>query len=270
MAIMDKLFSVEIILHVVIVFSASTLVSGSYDCTDCIIIDQKYGDDNLCFKSNTTTSTIPCETISHALSLNDTEVVLHGDYLLNQTVIVSRVSGLTIRSDGSLSSTIYCALPTAPNDTGSGLVFESVSNLTISNIAMKGCGSLQLSTTIRNGSNVLYRCALYIINSTNIHIRNIMFLKGHGRGLSFYDVDGYVKVEDSVFSENIVPANESNMLFGGGGMSIEFTYCSPGYPNCQKEENTHNSRSKYIIQECVFEHNVASITTESDVIQFKN
>ena len=238
MAKTDKVLSVKIILHVAIVFLASTLVSGSYNCTDCIVIDQKNGDDNLCLKSNIT-SIIPCETISHALSvasLNNTDVILHGDYLLKQTVIVSHVSGLTIRSERSLNTTIYCALPTAHDDTGCGLVFESVSNITISHIAMKGCGSLQLSTTTRNGFNVLYRSAVYIINSTNIHITNIMLLKSCGRGLSIYDVDGYVEIKDSVFSENIVPANESNRLFGGGGMSIDFTYCSPGYPNCLEQE----------------------------------
>ena len=143
---MHKGLAVKIIVCVLSLISANTLARGSSNCTDCIIVDQKNGDDNLCLKNNITPTT-PCETIGYALSiasLNNTDVVLQGDYLLNQTLIVSHVSGLTIQSDGSASSTIYCSLPTAHNDTGSGLVFESVLNLTISHLTIKGCGTLQL------------------------------------------------------------------------------------------------------------------------------
>ena len=107
---------------------------------------------------------------------------IQGNYKLQQTLKVSLINGLTIQGNGS--STIQCKQPKTHTDIGSGLVFQSVSNLTIFNLIIQGCGTLQLSTTFRNGTSVPYRSAVYIINSTSIHFSNLTLLKSVGRGLS--------------------------------------------------------------------------------------
>ena len=101
------------------------------NCTNCIIVNQGTGDDQpLCLKP---TSPVPCKTLSYVFShaaLTNTEVVLQGDHSLNHTLNISNVHGLIIRTNGRANATILCRLPTT-SDTGSGLVFESVTNLTI-------------------------------------------------------------------------------------------------------------------------------------------
>ena len=123
-----------------------------------------------CFNSNSTT---PCKNLSyvlqtiHNMSLSDREVILQGDHYINQTLIIADVERLTIRGSDFKSFTIHCMPPSSSNDTGSGLVFVSILNLTVSNVKFKGCGTLQNSTTLRNDSIIkyrsteLYKCSLY-------------------------------------------------------------------------------------------------------------
>ena len=82
------------------------------NCTNCIIVSWRRGNDSSCLVQNTS-SISPCKTIRHIFqqrndSLNNKEVVLLGDHWITQTLTVSQVNGLTIRGNGS---TIYCREP---------------------------------------------------------------------------------------------------------------------------------------------------------------
>ena len=66
---------------------------------------------------------------------------------------------------------------------------------------------------------------------------------------------------------------ERKIYFGGGSVYIEFTYCSPGYPHCDRSSNTHNSNSSYTIRDCLFENNVATsgeISGQIHIVQFRD
>ena len=247
-------------------------------CAGCIIIDNEAGEDkHSCLNnSSNTSSTTPCKTLAYVLSyaacLNNSEVVLQGDHQLNRTLNASQVVGLTIRSSENTNSTIYCKPPEAFTDVGSGLVFNSVTNLTITNVKFEGCGTLQLSTTIRNDTNVKYRSAVYIINSTNINFTATSFSGNMGRGISLHDVGGLVEIQNSEFLDNRVPERELMALFGGGGVYIEFTHCTPGYTYCNQSENIHNKGNTYVIKDCVFKRNRATndeVTAQLHIIQFR-
>ena len=245
------------------------------DTSNYIIINTITGENvSSCFSSNSTT---PCsyvlQTISN-MSLSDREVILQGDHYINQTLTIADVERLTIRGSDFKSSTIHCVPPNSFNDIGSGLVFVSISNLTVSNVIFKGCGTLQNSTTLRNGSSIKYRSAVYILNCTNIHFIEITFHRSVGRGLSLYDDNGYVLIRNTTFVENMVPKEEQDRLIGGGGLYIEFTYCTPGYPNCNITENLQNQNSTYEIKDCVFKgnrvtgHTSNERTAQNDIVQF--
>ena len=246
------------------------------NCTDCIIIiNNETGDDNpSCLQINATSIT-PCKTLSYVLNhtfLSNRDVVLQGDHYVNRTLTVSDVDGLTLRGSDGTNYFIYCMPPNSSADKGSGLVFESLSNVVVLNVIFEGCGTLQYSTTLRNGVNVEYRSAVYIINSTNISFSDAGFHKSVGRGLSLHDVTGYVEINNTNCLENKVPEVEQMILFGGGGIYIEFTHCTPGYPNCNQKDNTHNKNSRYVIKDCVFEGNIATnneITAQLHIIQFR-
>ena len=179
---------------------------------------------------------------------------------------------LTIEGAGKGASVITCYLPSNSRDTGFGFVFVSVTNLTMKNIVFERCGTLQYSTTLRNNENTKSRSALYLINSTNIFFSDCKFYRNIARGISFYDVNGHIEVINCKFDENQVLNSERKIYFGGGSIYIEFTYCSPGYPDCDRDSNTRNINSKYFINNCLFENNVATsdeITEQVHIVQFR-
>ena len=258
---------------VIAVTVAAALAVGISTGT-CIIVDNTGRDDPSCLQSNTS-SGLGCKTlayvITNAFSLNDSEIILLGNHSLTQTLTLLHVEGLTIRGDGERASVIKCAYPSHPNDQGCGLVVRFSTRLQIFNVSFERCGTLQFSTTVREYKNVKYRSAVYITESTDILLSKTSFLMSIGRGLSMHDVDGHVKVSSSYFMGNMVPLNE-NILFGGGSVYIEFTYCPPGVSKCDPESNVHNKNSRYLIEDSVFEGNVATnreVTEQSHIVQFR-
>lgn len=189
---------------------------------------------------------------------------------------MSGVEGLTIRSSDSTSVSIYCRIPSSLNDKGSGLMFLSVSNITITNLILKSCGilhyytPLQYYTAIRNDTVQKYRSAVYIVNSTNINFRLVTFYRSVGRGLSLYDVDGRVQITQCKFVANAVLEEEKKQIFGGGGLSIQFTQCPPSYTCHDSEDVVHYySGSHYKVEECVFQDNRVTDNLLPEVIQIR-
>ena len=234
------------------------------NCTNCIIVSWRRGNDSSCLVQNTS-SISPCKTIRHIFqqrndSLNNKEVVLLGDHWITQTLTVSQVNGLTIRGNGS---TIYCREPASHKDMGSGLVFQSVTNLKVMNVNYIGCGTLQYGTVMKINAHLKFRSAIYIINSTNIYFTGSSFYKSLGRGLSMYDVDGQIVIEKTDFFENMDTIKEKRELTGGGGVHIEFTECSPGF-------GLHIINSRYLMTECKLKSNEGFTSNDMDSHVIKN
>ena len=238
------------------------LCAYSFDssCSECIIINSNGSDDIQCLQRNNSLFH-HCKSLGYVFKnliyLNNREVVLQGDHWLNETLILTDISGLKIVGDGTTPSTIKCPYPSSSVDEGFGLLVSNVLYLKISNVKFEGCGTLQNSTTTtRDNATIKYRSAVYIINSTNIGFHSTVFHRSIGRGLSMHDVNGQVEVYNSTFSENM-PSTEETLPFGGGGFYIELTYCSPGFPRCDPQTNIYNNHSRYWIKNCTFEGNRA-------------
>ena len=139
------------------ILSLVAVGSSASDILNCIAINET-GEDNFSCLQECTNSTTPCKTLAYVLSnasLNNAEVVLQGDHHLSNTLTLSHVDGLTIRSSGNRYATIHCTPPETYSDEGPGLLLKSVTNLTVVNIIFKRCGTLQYSTKLRKGVNDL-------------------------------------------------------------------------------------------------------------------
>ena len=253
-----------IMLGIVTIHLLFSLLYASTTDGESIFISNETGVDTAYCLQQSTTSV--CKTLSYVLknapSLNNSEVALFGEQLINETLQLSHVENLTIRGDVKTFSTIKCF---RFNNLGSGLMIVSAIRLRIFYIVFEACGTSHFSTIIINNQALKYYSAVYIINSTDIQFIETRFLRNTGRALSMHDVNGQVEISKSTFIENMVPPNDESVLFGGGSIYIEFSYCSPGTTRCNPETNNHNKNSKYLISGCAFEGNRASSKIATDI-----
>ena len=227
-------------------FPASVLSANN--CSQYVFVDSEYGYDNSSCLQGNVSSTVHCRTLHYVFTTpatvdcNRREVILKGNHRLDKTLTVHGVEDLIIRGGQELPSALYCYLH---SDTGSGFVFSSVSNIQILNITFEGCGTLYAE----------FRSAVTVIKSSNILFKDCSFSRSVGRGISFFDVIGEVHVHSSAFYDNGVSDENKKLLYFGGGIYIEFANCSPGYSDCDSDNETQYTSSKYLIKDCQFEHN---------------
>ena len=187
-----------------------------------IAVDCDKGNNTLCEQSN-----YPCKTLHAALEVVRADNALirieNGHCPLTDRNATLTYSNITISGNGPDVTLIEC-------DNGTGFAFIDVSNISISGLTLSGCGQLRNSTTVNSSSNsvMLFRAALYFENVTNVVIDNVEVSNSIGMGVAMYDVTGNVTVNNSIFRNNSVPSDERKMYPGGGGFSVEFTYCKPG------------------------------------------
>ena len=207
--------------------------------------------------------TSPCQTLEYVFlelkrfitTAYQHDIILLGDlHYLNSTVIVSGIGGLILRGmAGDKHTTVHCAPPSNATVDGGGFRFLSVSNLHIVNLTLEGCGTLLLSTTLRNRGGAMFRSTIYFLNCTHVHIDACEFRRNRGKALSFYN-NGHINITKSVFAENAVPEAERLSLFGGGAVLIEY---SPGLPS------DHNA--SFVIESCLFHSNKATDIHRADI-----
>jgi len=119
---------------------------------------------------------------------------------------------------------------------------------------------------------MLFRASLYFLNVINVTIYDIVVTDSIGMGVAMYDVTGMVTVNNSIFSKNKVPANEANCIYpGGGGFSVEFTFCKPGEVGLSDPTKftKTNINSMYLFYNCTFLSNDAS-TINADTTTYAN
>ena len=220
-------------------------INNTGSITGTIIVRNSTGEDSAeCFNSSCRTLTyVP----TNAPSLNYSEVVLFGDQWINQTLTISHVVDLTIKSGGSSTSLIRCSNSTEP---GSGLVFTFVLRL---KIKFEGCGTRPSTVNIHNHDNL----ALLITNSSDFEIVQTSFYGSKGRGLTIFDTAGQFIISNCSFVENyevITTVNRKRVIYTGGGIHIELRGRSHHSNRCDYE----TSSPKYLIQNCKLEGNRVS------------
>ena len=160
------------------------------------------------------------------------------DYLNNSTILRFNTSELTLTTllsiEGKTNITligldggtkISCYPPDVSNhsNTGAGLAFIAVQNLTLANLIFEKCGALQTSTST---PNTKFRYSIYILNCTDINIVNVVVRNSSGTGVALFNTFGTVKFENSYFEWNRVAASETLKYSGGGGVYVELSCCN--------------------------------------------
>ena len=217
------------------------------------------GNDTSCKMSH---YSLPCKTLHTALEAvgeNDIIHIHNGTYPLTDNTITTlkNRNNVTITGDGSDVTTVEC-------ENGTGFGFINVTNINISGLTLSGCGQLRNSTTVNttaindsSNSVMFFRAALYFEDVINATIDNVVVNNSIGMGVAMYDVTGNVTVTNSIFRNNSVPSYEVDTYPGGGGFSVEFTYC-------KQSDKTHccnatkNKGAFYFFDSCIFDHNTAS------------
>ena len=236
-----------------------------------ITVDGKDGDDTLCqdVKEDVRHS---CKTLDVALRVVKAIVtvkILNGTYHHNSALSSTlNYSDITITGDGADATIIECN-----NDTGFG--FINASNIHISELTLSGCGELRTSTTLNAAFNatIPFRAALYFLNIINVVIDNVAVVNSNGMGVAMYDITGNVIVNNSMFRNNSVSSHELHMYPGGGGFSVEFTYCEPGVVkllNTNECETSTNNNSVYLFYNCTFQSNIATTVDKSNTTYVTN
>ena len=217
-----------------------------------VCIDGVKGKDSPeCLNSNSNVT--PCKSLSFVSENLTQKYFVHieilGDILnLMRAVNFIEYSNLNISGSES-NTTLYC------NETDAGLAFLNVKNLVIFSLTVMNCGALRNSTNVQNQSALRLSVAIYVLNCTKISIISVDISSSNGTGLSLYDTNGEVDIINCNFTNNRITDLSG---FGGGGLYIEFTICTPGFTGTHcKSHGSLNSNSRYNIQNCIFINNSA-------------
>ena len=181
----------------------------------------------------------PCRNITTALNVrqNDVQYILfQGTHYLDQSV--SDFVNLRNIYIGkvSASATVYVICLN-----NSGLAFANISNTTIQGAIFVGCGMVRSSATcdprfFNSSASSCYlakiRAALYFYLSAGVALYNVTVQdSANAAGLVLYDTVGTNTIANCSFVRNGMLNNTttiSSNAVGGGGVHIEFSYCTPG------------------------------------------
>lgn len=200
-------------------------VSSQWEHT--VYISVSGSDSESCMTSNSLRN--PCVSLSFVIDKlkNSSRIIALGG-----THIIYSVLTISAKQDISLEGVDGAGLLCVPsNETvGAGLSFVLLRNLRITGLTITNCGVLRESSmhNVTDGSILLFRTAVCLLNCTTVTIERITINHSTGIGLTVFDTNGNVSIEGSNFSSNSVPESERETYYGGGGMYIEMTYCSPG------------------------------------------
>lgn len=219
-----------------------------------IYVDPYNGNDT----ESCATNDSACATLEYAVNkLNSsTQVILvNGVHSVSGKILVGDYQHIGITGVDPGTTTVQCT-----NGSNAGFEFVGTSDVQVAGIEIENCGCLFNSTTKDlMDKMVLFRSAMYFLNSTNVAFESVHFINNRGVGLALFDVNGSVSIIESNFSGNAVPENERNTYNGGGGLYIEHTYCTPGLtPNCDFWDNPHSSNTLFNISNCRFDNNHGS------------
>ena len=243
------MFKLHSCLIVILLVSLSYPVYGQ----TVITVDDKDGNDTMCDDGSH-----PCKTLDAALNAvknnNITIKISNGTYhhnsILSSTITYSDIS---ITGSGISVTIIECS-------NGTGFGFINASDISISELTMSGCGELRTSTTLNAASTATlqFRAALYFLNVVDVRIDTVAVINSNGMGVTMYDVTGVVNVQNSIFRNNSVASHELKKYPGGGGFSVEFTFCEPGMVDETDCETFTNNNSSYLFYNCTFHSNNAT------------
>ena len=208
----------------------------------------------MCFVEDSTDPVNNCiqndETMMNCHSLDKLESTLITNSTCNIQVVLCSARftldfHLELQGFQDISFVGYPSIFSCSDD--AGLTIVNSINISITNITFEHCGFLHNSTSVdiaNNYSLLLFRSAVYILNSTDIILESVTISHTNGLGLAFIDTDGSIDVTNCTFANNRVNKNETEEFAGGGGVYVEFTYCLPsqyGTEECDRHPSKNSS-----------------------------
>ena len=244
--------------------SIFTVVNGKF--AHVIYVDNQHGSNTEeCLLSNN--ESLACRDLDWVFKQpltrrNSTQFVLaKGTHPINWTFPrFENLSQLEFR--GKNASFISCA------QTGIGLTFINIQDISFYNLRIWNCSSLCNSTSrkipleINSLKLSQFYVALYILRCQNVVMENVEIQETpNGTAVVMYNVVGLNVITNSVFGKN----NFDNHP-GGGAFIIEFTYCLPEDVSCFEDETDDhlqhfNSNGHYIFENVTFYNNSAGYST---------
>ena len=104
------------------------------------------------------------------------------------------------------------------NCINAGLLFESVTNLTISKVQLVNCGFLFTEDKTSTYASI------FLIDILNLNISEVITLNSIGVGLFMRNVQGKAEISNSHFQHNITRYPDSDSLTTGPGVHLELAY----------------------------------------------
>ena len=183
--------------------------------------------------------------------------------MLNKTIIFTNRSQIKIT--GSKNTIIECKQNV-------GLAFKYMSNIEILSIAFYDCGMVFNSTSQHPNSTdatLISKAALLFQYCTNLTLQSIVIKNSDGVGVQMYNTIGKVFISHSTFSNNKI--NETFLISGGGGLSIEFSLCEPGTSGekCNLTNSGFTINATYKIIFSNFINNSATVTDPKEMPFFQ-
>lgn len=239
------------------------------DPTDAMAVDSE-----MCYPpKGGGNSTVPCKTLDYAFQqLNSFNLESVKFYLASSNSMYELNFSFNVTSKCNVgfygSDAQYPLVPMVKCGDNSGLSFTDSCNIVLHSIQFVECGALHASTSKSSSKGhemtfLSIRVGLYFYNCTNVEMYHLGVLNGpQAIGVVMYDTNGLVKATNCVFANNTVSRDGSHA--GGGGFTVEFTYCKPGSETCNHNETEYDSSFKrnrnsvYMFSNCTFEENVAN------------
>lgn len=229
------------------------------------------------------TGMISCKTLDYALSILD-------EVTSDVTVNVLYSHSLTKRHNYSslFNITIFGNDVTMTCDMlGVGLAFLHSSNITIANIQWIDCSIQHPTTGLGNWScsNDTNECshlilpfaysALFLFNCTHFILNHASFTSSRGSGVSLYNVQGYVFINDTQFINHTLssvrpcnePEDEGDCSPQSTGLYIELSYCDNMTSYCYPDKSFAMNTDYYIVN-CLFENNtnIGAYRNSTDIL----
>ncbi len=237
-------------------------------CHD-IYVDPNTGMDT----DNCWNGSVPCKTLKMGLKAlqnnsNTTIWTSAGVYNITEDHKFENRKNIAIvgvTTNGSLSSAIS-VLVSCSNFSG-GLTFINSSNITLRGISIVGCGALHYSTS-KNFTESRFKfaefyAALYFLYCEDVTLQIVHINNSVGTGAVFYSTVGNNVIDGTIFHSNSAQQGTP----GGGGLYIEFSYCTPStndgaYDDCSLGSNVPEFYARdayYLISQSLFDKNKASL-----------
>lgn len=172
--------------------------------------------------------------------------------LCSTKILLQRLISIQNRSSFSITSYANSSRIICKKFDG-GLKFLNITKVTLKNFEIEKCGTEYESAFQTTMAKHIFKSSVYFLRSSDISIVNVNITKSDGIGLTVVDCNGSVLIENSTFEKNIFTE-----ALRGGGLYIEFSYCSYGVLTAGICGNTSVQNSNYTIKRCTFKENIAS------------